>query len=158
MFPGGARVRREEDALASNHVIADIFLAGSHPDQVWVRWRKRDCSDGSCGFLLKDRLPGKPSILRHKNAAARRANVIHVGLAGNADHRRHAPAANCRTQIAKLHILQWIFGLVVLQLGRRRGFSGILIGFTGRLLVRRGLRICAGALLGAVACLALGNE
>jgi hypothetical protein len=69
--------------------------------------------------VFEDRLPGDSAVFGFEDAAARRAHVINVGVAGNSHHRGHATAAARRAQVTESQVLEDIL-LVRVRLLRGR--------------------------------------
>src|SRR5581483_659987 len=82
-IPGLARIRREIDTRAGDHVVADVGLAGAHPDQVRVRGGNGDRANGARRLLLENRLEVQAAIGRLEHTAAGRADIVDLRVAGN---------------------------------------------------------------------------
>ena len=79
-LPRLAAVRREIDASAVNHIIADFRLARTHPHPVRVLGRERDSADRGRTLALEDGLPTETAVRALENPAPRRAGVINTGV------------------------------------------------------------------------------
>ena len=93
MLPGAAAVGRLPDAVAVGDVAADAGFAGADVDHAWIRGRDRDGAHRPERLLVGHRLPGGAAVGGLPHAAGDRAEIVGVGLAGNAGDRQHAPAA-----------------------------------------------------------------
>src|SRR5205807_5274728 len=127
--PGGASIGREVDPFAGNQIVAGIRLARPHPHQIGIGGGQGNRANGDSSFFFKDGLPGESAILGHEHAASTRPGIIDVGLAWYSYHGRDAPSTYSWTQIAELHVLQGINGLVVLRFFGQfivRNWSGLV--------------------------------
>jgi len=109
-LPGLAAVGRHEHATPVHDVVPRIAFARAHPHHVRVRRCKRDGADGRRGLILEDRVPGIPAVHRLPHSACRRADVIHVAVARHTDDRRDPPAADRRTEVTKLDVVERVAG------------------------------------------------
>src|SRR5205085_12488492 len=75
--PREPRVGRLPDAVAVREVASDRRLAHPRVDDVRVRLRDRDRTDGSgLEVLVRDRLPVRAAVARLPDASARSAEVV----------------------------------------------------------------------------------
>src|SRR5438445_13819149 len=81
------------DSVTVRAVAANAGFAGADVDHVVIRVRDRDAADGRGALLVEDRLPHTSAVGRLPHTAGYRAEVIDIGLAGDAGHCQHASAA-----------------------------------------------------------------
>src|SRR5690349_11082581 len=106
VLPRLAGVGGHEHAAPVDHVIPGVPLSRAHPDDARVRRRERDGADGRGGLILEDRFPGIPAVRGLPDSARPGPDVVHVAVARHADHRGDAPAADGRTEITELEIVE----------------------------------------------------
>ena len=83
MGPGLARVGGLEHADAVGVLAADIGLAGADVDHIGIRRSHRDGADGADrNAFVGDGRPGAAGVLGLPDAAAHRAEIKGIGLAG----------------------------------------------------------------------------
>src|SRR5690348_14939549 len=118
VLPRLAGVGGHEHAAPVDHVIPGVPLSRAHPDDARVRRRERDGADGRGELILEDRFPGIPAVRGLPDSARPGPDVVHVAVARYADHRGDAPAADGRTEITELEIVERVS---VARRDRRRG-------------------------------------
>ncbi len=91
--PGLPGVAGAIDASSQNHVAADPIASGSDKDDVRIRLRHFDCSDGAgLEEAIGDGPPGDPVVVGLEDAPARRAQIERSRLLAMSGHRGHSPA------------------------------------------------------------------
>jgi hypothetical protein len=93
-LPGAAGVGGLVHAAAVGGLRAGIGLAGADVDDVGIGGRDGDGADGLHRFMVEDGAPGAAGVVGLPHAAADRAHVEGVGLAGVAGHGEGAAAAH----------------------------------------------------------------
>ena len=115
MRPRGACVTRFV------HAVTARLLAGSDVNNVGIRGRERNSTDGCDVLIIEDRIPNASAIGRLPNSASRCAHVIDRGIAGNPGDGRDT-ATTVRTDETPAHrrVQTRVDGLRILLRERRR--------------------------------------
>ena len=104
--PGAAGIHALVDAVAVRRVAAHAGFAHAGVDDIGVGIGHRQRAHrAGLELAVGDRKPGQPAIGGLEHAAAHRAEVVGVGLRGNAGHRHRAAAAE-RSDLAEFQFLQ----------------------------------------------------
>src|SRR5207248_445965 len=91
--------------VAMRDVAADRLLAEAGVDDGRIGRRDRDRADGAAEEAVGHRFPRLPAVDSLPNAATRGAEVVNLGLAGDALNGGGAPAT-IRPDLAPLHVLE----------------------------------------------------
>ena len=91
--PALAAVNGFVHSIAVGDIAANAGLAGAHIDHVGIRFRHRNGPHRRDAFLVEHRYPVIAAIGALPHSAGHRAKIISAGIAGDAGHRQHAPAA-----------------------------------------------------------------
>ena len=86
VLPGLAGIEGLVNAVAPRGTLAIIGLAGSDPNDRWVRWRDGDVADGRHALLIEDRLPRSPVVRSLPHTAGSCADVNDIRIAFAAHH------------------------------------------------------------------------
>src|ERR1700690_895593 len=117
MLPGAPRVGRLVNAVADGEIGPAQAFSAAHIDNIGIRRRYRQRSDGAGRLAIEDRVPGSAEVRRLPNAAVVWSHVEDVLVLRNAGDRHRAAAAKWPDQPPmKLLIERW-----VIWLGRKRG-------------------------------------
>ena len=100
--PGLSGVGGFVDAIAEGDVAADAGFAGAGVNHVGIRVGNGDGADGGDALLVEEWIPGDAAVGCFPDAAAHRAEIIGVRLAGNARDSDGAAAAEGSNE-APLH-------------------------------------------------------
>ncbi len=113
-LPGLTRVDRFVDTVAADDIAANTRLSSSDVNDIRVRLRNCDCTDGwrRIFLLVENRLPVEAAIRRLPYASGDGAKIVDIGLADYARHRDDAAA----TKWADQSILQTLPRALVLAL------------------------------------------
>jgi hypothetical protein len=82
--PGFAGVGGFVDAIAERNIAADAGFTGAGVEYVGIGVRYGNAADGGDALLVKEGIPGEPAVRCFPDAAADRAEIIGIGLAGHA--------------------------------------------------------------------------
>ena len=108
--PGLAAIRRQVHPGTGDHVVADVRLTRADPYQVGVRGGDRDGADRARRCVVEDGIPVQAAVGRLEHAAAGRADVVNLRVAGDAGHSRHPAAGDRRAEIAELQLRKDVLG------------------------------------------------
>ena len=129
VLPGLAGIDRFVDAVALRQIAADAGFAGAGIDHVGIGRRDGKAADGRSFLLIEDGLPGGGAIGRFPNAAAGGAEVVSVGIAGDARRRQGAAAAKGADGAVLQAFFQLLFVFVLVILCVRFSGGGFNRGF-----------------------------
>ncbi len=93
ILPGLAAIDSFVDAIALGRVAANAAFTGADVNHVRVRGSDRNTADRRRRLFIEDRIPGHGSVGGLPHTATGRAEVINVGIAGNADRGKRSSAA-----------------------------------------------------------------
>ena len=98
---GFACIRRLVDAVSKTRTLAIVRLAGSHPDDIWVRWRDRYVASRRRRIRIEDRREGRAIIRRLIDATSGQTDIINVRIALDGGDVINTPSHARRTDAAK---------------------------------------------------------
>src|SRR5579859_5838049 len=92
MRPGLTGVGGLVDAIANGEIGTVQSLATAYINNVGVRGRNGNGTDGLRGLMVENWVPGAAVVVRFPDAAVYLAHIKHIGLAGNTGGRASATA------------------------------------------------------------------
>src|ERR1700680_989538 len=105
ILPGFAPIECLVNSVTVRNVAADASLSCAYVNNVGVRWRDGQATDGGSSLLVKHRRPSDSAVGGFPDTTAGRAEIIRCGVAGDARRCERASAAE-RANSTVLHAFE----------------------------------------------------